>query len=235
MSLLDKQSNIAFELTENNIEEIQISKMDEKSEQNAEINKEQENEKFSDEESQINETNFLQEITINLTDSSNRKEYLEKISEIKHENIFTQYKLGSLFYQFNTAFKDYEDEKLKTLLKESGIKLNKTQAFKYRKAYELCLNKYSVIQSTERLEKLGIEKTYLITTIENKAHLDSLIKCTLNKDLTVKELRYEIVLLNKNMKENVNRAYDEVFAAKKQKRINRVRSIKRKAKTKTIQ
>lgn len=197
---------------------------------------EQENDNTRDEEQENNEPNLLQEITVKLMNSNSRKEYLEKLSEIKQENVLVQYKLGSLLYQFNTAFEDYEDEKLKALIKESGVKLNRTQAFKYRKAYELCLNKSDVIQSTERLEKLGIEKTYLITTVKNENYFDSLIKCTINKNLTVKELRYEIELLNQNLKEDVNAAYWEVFAAKKQKRLNRelinLGIVKQKQKTK---
>lgn len=167
-------------------------------------------EKFNSE-NKNKKTDFLQKISVILKNPADYKEYIEKMKELKQDSLFVQFKYGSLFYQLDKEFKENFDESIKQLFKDSNFKLIKrTQAFKYAKAYELCLDKHLVIQSTERLEKLGIEKAYLITTLNNPEQTESLIKCTLNQNMTVKQLEYEIELLNQNIKENVNRAYDEI-------------------------
>ena len=70
------------------------------------------------------------------------------------------------------------------------------------------------------MEQLGIEKAYLITTLNNKEQIESLIKITLNKNLTVKQLIYVIELVNRNIIENPNRACDEALAATKERRLS---------------
>ena len=81
-------------------------------------------------------------------------------------------------------------------IKNLNIHIGKTQAIKYIECFNCFNENFQHQKSTEELEKIGIEKTYLLTTLK-KSHLqDKLVNFIISKNLTVKELTQLIKIIN---------------------------------------
>ena len=89
-------------------------------------------------------------------------------------------------------------EMYKHLLDEVQIK--RTQADKYIAVYNYCYEKYQKKQSTENMLKLGIEKLYLVSMLEDKTMQEKLEEFITVKKLSVKELTGIIKLQNNKSK-----------------------------------
>ncbi len=167
-------------------------------------------------------------ITINSVTVPKQKEKVGKSEEIKsEENIFIDYlkdnnlkeepdfaneiarlklsndknvlKIAKVIITYREKYKlDNWEDMYKHLLNSENVKIKKTQADKYIAVYDYCYKKYQKTQTTENMLNLGIEKLYLISTLEDKEKQEKLENFISEKKKSVKELEKLVKLLNRN-------------------------------------
>ena len=86
------------------------------------------------------------------------------------------------------------------ILAREDVNIKKTQANKYIAVYKYCSSKHIDEKSTEKRLKLGIEKLYLITKLEDKEFQEKLEEFVSVEKLNVNELDKLIKIQNKTSK-----------------------------------
>lgn len=154
---------------------------------------------------------LLAGITIKLSCARSHDECATKIAQLKQNNATNVAKIGSVLSQFKEAYlTDKEQNKIfNELLKL--VNLRRTQAEKHIKVYHFCVECINKCQSTNIFDKLGIEKVALLLNLENKELQITLGKVVIEKNLSVKQLQYITLILNKGLFENLNEAVNKTL------------------------
>lgn len=110
-------------------------------------------------------------------------------------------------------------------LEQNKTDLKFTQAFKYMEAYNYCNRKFQLNLSTEESMKLGIEKLYLLTRLEDETKQEKLERFVLDKNLTVKQLQKLVEILNnKNNEIKLAQEFEEKYVQAAQSSIEHITS-----------
>lgn len=118
----------------------------------------------------------------------------EEINALQSNNIYESLKLGrNLLELLNN---DIHCVNFDRTLKRLNIHIGRTQAIKYIECFNCFNERFQNEKSTEQLENLGIEKTYLLTTLKKRKLKDKLVAFIFSKNLTVKVLSQLIKILN---------------------------------------
>ena len=119
---------------------------------------------------------------------------LDEIQALQNKNINDNLKLGRNMLELLNG--DISCSNFDRILKTSNIHVGRTQAIKYIECFN-CFNQiYRDKKSTEQLEEIGIEKTYLLTTLKKSTYKYKLIDFIISENLTVKELTQLIKVIN---------------------------------------
>lgn len=122
----------------------------------------------------------------------------EEIESLKNKDIRDNLKLGRNILELlhGDATCSNFDKKLR------GLKLHigKTQVIKYIECFNYFNEIFRREQSTDLLDSLGIEKTYLLTTLKKPQLREKLGNFAFSRNLTVKELAQIIKILNGDSK-----------------------------------
>ena len=151
---------------------------------------------------------------VNLKCARSLNECAEKIAELKQKKTVNIVQIGSVLSQFQEAhFTDKEHKKIfNELLKNERVMLKRTQAEKHIKAYKFCVKCINSCQSANIFKKLGIEKIALIISVKDKQKQFALGQVVVEKNLSVKQLQYITLILNKGLSENLAEVVDNVMS-----------------------
>lgn len=141
-------------------------------------------------------------IFIDYLKDNNLKEepdFANEIARLKLSNDKNVLKIAKVIITYREKYKlDNWEDMYKHLLNSENVKIKKTQADKYIAVYDYCYKKYQKTQTTENMLNLGIEKLYLISTLEDKEKQEKLENFISEKKKSVKELEKLVKLLNRN-------------------------------------
>jgi len=141
------------------------------------------------------------------------KDQIHKLSQQKRSNDFDIGKILAI------AQKNTTDEEFKQFLQDKKVNIKPTQAKKIITAYKY-VKKKEPSQSAD-FYKIGIEKVYIIATLEEKELQNDFEKLTKSEKPSVKILKKMKTLLNKNYKKlkeeditddeklNINQAFEQ--------------------------
>ncbi len=118
----------------------------------------------------------------------------DEIKALQNKNINESLKLGRNILELLNG--DISCSTFDRTLKYLNIHLGKTQAIKYIECFNCFNENFQNQKSTEELEKIGIEKTYLLTTLKKSELKYKLIDFIISENLTVKELTQLIKIIN---------------------------------------
>lgn len=122
----------------------------------------------------------------------------EEIEALKVRTFFDKVKLGRNILEL--LGDEPTHKKLKEVLAKTEISIKHTQAIKYIEVYNYMNKKFSKNQSTENLERMGIEKAYLLTTVKDCWKQEKLEKFIIDNVKSVDELQKLVKILNKKCK-----------------------------------
>lgn len=129
-----------------------------------------------------------------------RPEYMiyEEIESLKNKDIRDNLKLGRNILELiqGDATHSNLDKKLRGL----KLSIGKTQVLKYIECFNYFNEIFRREQSTDLLDNLGIEKTYLLTTLKDTQLREKLGNFAFSRNLTVKVLAQIIKILNGDSK-----------------------------------
>lgn len=163
---------------------------------------------------------FVKEITMTLENANDQEECANKIADLKTGSFNNWLKIGSILNRFKNTLPENVDKNFVALLKDDRVKLNKSQGYKYADVYEFCVDKKEIFHTTGKIQECGIEKIYLIAKFKNKNQQNDLITHILNEKLSVTQLKHVIELLNQNVAESVDSAFEYVTSAIKNKNLS---------------
>ncbi len=163
---------------------------------------------------------FVKEITMTLENANSIEECANKIADLKTGSFNDWLKIGSILHEFKNTLSENVDKNFVALLKDKRVNLNKSQGYKYANVYEFCVDKKEIFHTTGKIQECGIEKIYLIAKFKNKNQQNDLIIRLLNEKLSVTQLKHVIELLNQNVAESVDSAFEYVTSAIKNKNLS---------------
>lgn len=122
----------------------------------------------------------------------------EEIESLRNKDIRDNLKLGRNILELiqGDATHSNLDKKLRGL----KLPIGKTQVIKYIECFNYFNEIFRREQSTDLLDNLGIEKTYLLTTLKKPQLREKLGNFAFSRNLTVKELAQIIKILNGDSK-----------------------------------
>lgn len=135
------------------------------------------------------------------TGKRNPGDVMNEIARLKQENDTNFIKLGRNLLELLDGH--LVGEVFYSYLRHEQVKLKRTQALKYIEVYNYCNRKFRQNQLTEATLKLGIEKLYLLSRLENMEQAEQLEQFILDKNLSVKKLAKVVEILN-NKNEELN-------------------------------
>lgn len=112
------------------------------------------------------------------------------------------------------ALQKLGERKWKTWLKDSRVKLNQTQAYKFVAVAKFHQNN---LQLTEGIKNINIEKAYLLTRIKEPEKQTEVAEEIIEADFTVKQTKKAVELINAEIptKEALKQAKEEINTQKK--------------------
>ncbi len=128
---------------------------------------------------------------------SQRSESLiyEEIDVLRNRTLSDCLKIGRNLLELLRG--DITCAKLDTIIERSELHFGRTQAIKYIECFNYYNAKFQKQQSTEKLDAMGIEKVYLLTTVNDPYKCEKLEQFILDENLTVKQLTALIKIINK--------------------------------------
>ena len=126
-------------------------------------------------------------------------EFATEIENLKLSNDKNFLKIGkNLKHYLKTCCEnDIKHPMFNKLLNMENVKLRTTQALKHLDVYDYCCYRFQHGQTTEKLLKLGIEKLYIITMLEDKTKQEMLEKFISDEKLSVDKTDKLVKLLNR--------------------------------------
>lgn len=118
----------------------------------------------------------------------------KEINNLKNQNSKNGYKLGRNLIELVNGIMSTNN--FNNIIKNQSVQLGKTQAIKYIESYIYVNKKFQKNQSTENVLKLGIEKLYIITKLEDTKKQEKLEQFILDKNISVKKLSRLVEILN---------------------------------------
>ena len=197
-----------------------IEEINETAEETAEAEKPQENEEIQSEEPANTENNVLQEFTEKIDDVNDWSECTSKINTLNIKSDIACLKIGSILYAINEACKKIKKQTLNEFLNSKDLKINKSQAYKYMDSYKLCRDKKNIFHEAGKIKDVGIEKLYLLSKSKNELPIKELVDLTIQSQLSIRELKYTIKLIEKNKSISLEEASINIRSAINDKKLN---------------
>lgn len=126
-------------------------------------------------------------------------DFAKQIEQLKLSNEKNFLKIAKVIISYldKHKFGDDKDNFYQHLLDLENVQIKRTQADKYIAVYKYCEEKYKKNTLTENTIKLGIEKLYYVTTLEDKTKQEKLENFITAKKLTTKKLAELVKIQNK--------------------------------------
>ena len=138
------------------------------------------------------------------------EKFVEKIEEIKSKGLNVEIELGSVL---SSAEQELDAKSFKQFLKDPKVGYRPTQAKKYIK-FHMGLHS----QTPDLVKKLGVERYYIISNIENKEIKNNLLSFTNDYGISVRTLNKMVKILGENSTIELSEAYEQAKTTKKEKK-----------------
>ena len=144
-------------------------------------------------------------------ETQTKENFAQQIAEIKNEGVNIDIRLASVLYNAESGLNSKE---FKNLLKDPRVGYKPTQAKKYIKFHKGLRG-----QASDLVKKVGVERYYIISNIDDEQTKNNLLSFTNEYDVSVRGLGRMAKITNENKGLELNEIYEKAkITPKKEKK-----------------